>query len=383
MSPLLRAVSCAALAVLAACHPSTDGPLTGDTGTHVTDPVGELPEACRLPNVLGGPVDLGFPRHPERLPTTGTVVVTVLFGTYTDVTPQRTPAELLAVLSPGAEDLFHAMSYGQLDVVLEPHLQWLQLSGPSADYGAAIRTFDGHRDFLREGIAQADDVVDFSNTDLVLLVGPPSATGVPYGPAFVGFDAPAGRLEADGNVILNGVTSGADLLGWGSPWLNHEMGHTLGLPDLYSFAEPLGFTRPFSLMDLISGAAPELLAYERWHLGWIDDAQVLCDVFDQSVRLTPVEDAGGVKMAVVRIDDTTALVVESRRARGADVALPVEGVVVYVVDTSVASGGGPIRVVSGEVPLGPGASVEERGVTVEVVSSGRAGDVIRVGEGPR
>ena len=40
------------------------------------------------------------------------------------------------------------------------------------------------------------------------------------------------------------MASGSDLSAWaawgtGSYWLNHEMGHTLGLPDLYSH-NPVG-----------------------------------------------------------------------------------------------------------------------------------------------
>ena len=65
------------------------------------------------------------------------------------------------------------------------------------------------------------------------------------------------------------------------PWLNHELGHSMGLPDSYSYEGAGGFTRPFSLMDLINSVAPEFLAWERWQLGWLDDEQVRCNVLDR------------------------------------------------------------------------------------------------------
>lgn len=349
-----------------------------DSDSAIPEPVGADIEDCRLPNVNEGPVDLGAPPSELGLATRGTARVTVLFATYTDVVPERTPQQVFELVDPGAAQVFDDMSYGAFGIELAPHFEWLPLSGPASTYASAIREFEGHRDFLREAVALADDDVDFSQTDLVLLLGPPSATEVAFGPTWIGFDAPNGRIEADGNVIVNGITSGADLAFWGHLWLNHEMGHSLGLPDLYSFDKPTGFTRPFSLMDYIDSAAPEYFAYERWHLGWVDDAQVLCDALDQPLLLAPVERTGGTKLALVRINETTAVAVESRRAEGWDAGLLSDGVVVTVVDTSMATGAGPIRLRSGDVPLQAGESIDVRRTTIEVLDSRDDGDVVQL-----
>src|SRR5690606_12284097 len=133
----------------------------------------------------------------------------------------------------------------------------------------------------QEAVDLADAAVDFSQMDLVLVLTNPDATGIPYGRAFTGF---AGHgIQADGVTIANGITSGSDLLQWGHLRLNHEMGHSLGLPDLYAYpgsaaaeADQFAFTGEFSLMGNIFGQAPELTAIERWMLGWLEDEQVLC-----------------------------------------------------------------------------------------------------------
>lgn len=334
-------------------------------------------EPCRLAFNGGSAVGVGFPRPDPRLRTTGTVRAAVLFVRFSDVAPDRSPEDVFRVLSPGAEDFFSSVSYGQMNLVLEPHLVWLPLTRPASHYGAGIRTFAGHRAFLAEAVALADPDFDFATTDVVVVMSTPNASDVPYGPTWMGI--PGFELRADGNLITNGVTSGADLIGWGALWLNHELGHSMSLPDLYSFDEPRGFTRPFGVMDLISSEAPELLAWERWQLDWLQDDQVVCNPDPgTAIRLAPIETRGGTKAVVVRRGTSKVVVAESRRASGFDRRLTRGGVVVSVVNAALATGKGPIRVVNGQRALRPGQQVSTEGVTIEVLELTELGDVIRV-----
>lgn len=343
-----------------------------------SDPV----EACRLVEKAYRGVGLGFPRSSDRLRSTGTVNAAVLFADFPDVEANESPQKILDILSPTASDFFDAVSYGRMNLVLTPHLHWLRMGKPSAHYAEAMRDFEGHRDWLQEAIDLADDHVDFREADLVVVMATPEATKIGYGPTWTGLDREGGVLEADGARITNGITSGADLVGWGGLWLNHEMGHSLSLADLYAFGSPDGFTRPFSLMDLISGEAPEYLAYERWFLGWLDDDQIACLSESTEVRLEPIEAAGGLKAAIVPRSPTRAVVVESRRALGWDAELDREGAVVYVVDTTIASGKGPVRVANERRALQHGESVTVDGVEVRVVAADDEGDTVRVAFGP-
>lgn len=278
--------------------------------------------------------------------------------------------------APTATEFVAEVSNGGMQLVLEPHLEWLRMSQPSTVYASAITTFEQHRDWLQEAIDLADASVDFSGAELVLLIATPNAEAIAYGPTWLGFYGPGGALEADGVQITNGITSGADLLVWGGIWLDHELGHSLGLVDSYSFTEPTGFTRPFSLMDLISSSAPEYLAYERWLLGWLDDDRVACLPESATLLLAPIEQPEGLAAAMVPLSATRSLVVESRRALGWDHALTTPGAVVYTVDTNVASGSGPIRVLNGQQALAPGESLSVEGITIEVVDAGPAGDTV-------
>lgn len=348
-----------------------------ETGTETDEPLYPV-EPCRLgPGVTAG-IGLGFPRPPERLRSTGSVRAVVLFADFPDVNASMSPQEVFDILSPTASDFVDDTSYGAMQLVLEPHLEWLRMSKPSTEYTTAITANAPHRDWLQEAIDLADPNLDFSGAELVVLMATPNADAIGYGPTWLGYAGPGGALEADGAQIMNGITSGADLLYWGGIWLDHELGHSLGLVDSYSFTDPTGFTRPFSLMDLISSEAPEYLAYERWLLGWLDDTRIACLPESASLLLSPIEQAEGLAAIMVPLSANRSLVVESRRAIGWDQALVDVGAVVYTVDTNVASGSGPIRVLNGQQALGLGETLTAEGISVEVVSAGPQGDTVTV-----
>ncbi len=360
------------------------------TTTQPSDPIGlQDPSACYLNAPSGYEIHLGHSRPADRLPSTGTVEAVVLFADFQDVAANQTTEEIFSIISPGGEAFFNDQSYGKLELSFRPYHEWLRLSGPSTAYKEAIKTFSGHRDFLQEAIDLADASVDFTGADAVLVVSTPNATEVGYGPAFMGGSwGPDAYLSADGMAIKNGVTSGADLTYWGDLWYPHEMGHSLGLPDLYGALIPGrdGFTRPFSLMDDIGSSAPGYMGYSRWILRWLSDSQVACVVDDADVVLTPIENAEGLKIAVIPVSTSKALVVESRRAIGYDSSLNQEGVVVYYVNTEKSTqnhwnggpGQGPMEVLNDAKALLIGESVNYENITVTVLDSESSGDSVRI-----
>ena len=302
----------------------------------------------------------------------------VLFADFPDLSASMSPEQVMDILEPSSVDFLADISYGQFQLQLDPHLEWLRMSQPASEYAAAITAYAPHRDWLQEAVDLADASVDFSGAELVLLMAAPNAEQIAYGPTWLGHGGPGGALEADGAQIKNGITSGADLLHWGGLWLDHELGHSLGLVDLYSYSEPLGYTRPFDMMDLISSEAPEYLAYERWLLGWLEDERVACLPESAHVQLRPIEQPEGLAAVMVPLSPTRNLVVESRRALGWDQALADPGAVAYIVDSSIASGAGAIEVLNGQQALEPGDALRVEGVGVEVLEAGPEGDLVEL-----
>ncbi|MEM8859900.1 MAG: hypothetical protein AAGD96_16350, partial [Chloroflexota bacterium] len=349
---------------------------------------------CYLPLANFAGVGLGVPRYEGLMPSVGTVNAAVLFVDFEDVpADNRTPEDMFNILSPIAPDFFSTVSYGRMDLNLQPHLTWLRLSQPSAHYGAAVNGggFFAHRAFLQEAIDLADADVDFSTADTVVVISNPDAEAIPFGPAFQS-TIPGDGLFADGVEIVNGVTSGADLTYWGGIWLNHELGHNMTLPDLYAYDGDTGggwhrFVGPYSLMGLINGFAPEYFAIERWQLGWIDDEQIACQTTGEAtIALSAIEQPDGVKAHMVPLSRTSAIMVESRRYLGFDSSLIQRGALVYLVDSSVGSGAGPIKVLThvpsdlmrDGVPLAPNESLIYENVTITVLEANDDGDVIQV-----
>ena len=349
-------------------------------------------DACKLPPLSFTNVGLGLPNPAFKMPSVGDVKTIVLFADFSDVPASQTPEELLSVISPGAETYYAEMSYGRMNWKLQPHPVWLRLSQPSAHYGEGIRSYDGHLEFIQEAVALADADVDFSTADSVIVLVPPEASAIPYGPAFGA--SPGGGYSADGKIFANGATSGADLPGWGSYWLNHETGHMMGLPDLYAYQydpnnypDQHRFVGDFSLMGFIDGSAPGFFAFERWQLGWVDDAQIICQTTsDQTTTITPIETQGGIKAVIVPISESKALVVESRRPIGADAGLVKSGALVYLVDTSIYSGEGTIKVFPVleddpyrvQAPLAIGETITVEGITVTVMDANYQGDTVQI-----
>lgn len=374
--------------------------VSGGTGNVASANVTNVTVACSAPPSGAGNVQnckltnpqpefalaLGFPRGSKRMKLAGTVRVTVLFVDFPDVAATQTPQQVFAQISPTSENYYAAVSYGAMTLVYQPEFRWLRMSKASNTYGFGSLTFFQQKAYMEEAIALAGAGVDYSATDALLVVGTPNATALVNGPAFVANTGFA--IVAGGREIYNGATSGADLPVWGGYWANHEFGHALGLPDLYANTQPFHrLVGIFSMMGDIAGPAREFTAFERWIIGWVNDTQVACvTATGESVTtLSPIERAGGTKMAVVPLSTTTAVVAESRRPEGFDAGFT-GGVLVYFVDSSLSNSQGAMRVLpindtdvrKTSAILTPGGSITHLGATVRVLTSGASGDTVLI-----
>lgn len=359
---------------------------------------GTLYTNCKLPiaDGRGGVAIGGFPRYSDRLASTGTVKATILFVDFPDAVATKTIAQAYAFVS-GAASTFNEMSYGKMQYTMTPVMQWFRMSKNSTQY--SLSSGAGHLAYIKEAVALADSAVDFSTTDSLVIIANPDATGIGNtGPALGA--SPGNGVTADGHEMLNVVTSAYDLNTWNSIWLNHEVTHTLGLVDLYSYTpatntypDLLAYIGKFSYMGFNSftSNAPGLTAWERWVLGWLDDSQVLCtnprSSGEVNTLITPIGTSGGQKAVVIPVGDYKAVVVESRRASGIDANIAKTGALVYTVDTSKQTGQGPIQIYPKatssdpymiQSPLAVGESVTVLGVKIEVTAADSSGDTVHI-----
>ena len=260
------------------------------------------------------------------------------------------------------------------------------MSKSAASY-VPFNTFAAHKAYIQEAISLANANVDFSKYSSVLVVTDPKNSPSDIGPAFQS-NHTANSIPVDGTNIHNGVTSGRDMAFWPKGlWFCHEFGHNLGLPDLYSYTAPYHkFVGEFGLMGNQGGKSPEPFGWERWILGWINDNQVVCqgEVGNGAVTLTPIESVGGVKILTIPIDNKTTIVVESRRKLGYDKDLIKEGPLVYLVDASIRTGNGPLKVLpineadptKYQATMSIAQTITYQGITITYTAKTANGDVI-------
>ncbi|WP_030185646.1 M6 family metalloprotease domain-containing protein [Streptomyces sp. NRRL S-813] len=299
----------------------------------------------------------------------------MIFLSFPDSTPRTTPAEIAADHFPATSQFYARASYGRFALRPHPLKHWIRMPRPSTAYAM-------HRDwnpadraaYLHDALAAADREVDFSRYRVVYFVADPDAPGVDSDATkVVNLDTP---LRADHTEIRRVVTvferHPPDRL-----VLAHETGHVFDLPDLYHRpSDNKGdwdtYVGDWDLMGSQFALSPDLFAWHKWKLGWLDPRQVACVRGTGPTRLTlePVEvgpagadvpDAqspatgaagppmfglgGGTKLAVVRTGSDSALAFEVRESLGSDIAGCREGVLVYRVRSETESGGGPVQVI--------------------------------------
>jgi hypothetical protein len=127
--------------------------------------------------------------------------------------------------------------------------------------------------------------------------------------------------------------------------IEHELGHSFGWP--HSGTALAGDDRYTSAIDLMSNSAaprstrpdrrdgPWPLAINLLDAGWLadDELQIIGNSEGGAeLRLVPLDTTGGVRLAVLPVDEHRVLTLEFRRPAGFDDHLPHAGVAVHVVD---------------------------------------------------
>lgn len=391
-----------------------DGRLNRDQSAYVTGASGTptgIGGGCRPRGVEH--TTAGFPLPRWAAPSTGKLRVAVLFMDFADAQASHTTQREARLGLPYLEEFLESSSYGLLDVEVKPHHVWLRAEKPYAEYVSEIRAANYALTLLNQeatehAVELADDEVDFSTVDLVLVAFPSSH-----------FLSGSGQLG--GTVLADGVEiatvrvnseplaepTGSDgLQPWGFAGA-HEIIHALGLPDLRPDFVADAYRRStrsddkrwinanFGPMNLLSwfpahyndrrlqyeqlrsdGStqkdyaahlhALEMLAWSRWQLGWLGSSQTRCvedGDSEATVALTPVaQPDDGIAMVAIQLSSHEVIVVESRRRLGYDRTdqhpirhiwsgtvqkLVAEGVLVYTVDTQLGSGWLPTRVAGG------------------------------------
>ncbi|KAF5698295.1 hypothetical protein FMUND_15132 [Fusarium mundagurra] len=131
-------------------------------------------------------------------------------------------------------------------------------------------------------------------------------------------------------------------------------------------------------MGDVSGIAPDFFARDKLRMGWLNDEAVDC-VSERGTTehtLTPLElktSEKDIKVVVIAVNQTSALVAEARIPEGIDSGVCAPGVLLYTVDTSVKAGYGPLSVLDatpGPSGCGTGSAYYKNDGTLSLVPAG-------------
>jgi len=372
---MMLPLAAAALAVLSACpiayampplhrpddfdnnNGTTNG--TTDGNSTSTDPMA----ACKLPAHMNVWLSSGFAPTFDCVPSQGTIRGFMIFVDFPDASAnasEASPKELYDSLVPAASDWVQTSSYGQLSLdITADTSKFHRMPAPTTSYGWTAMTSEMHTQYIRDAVDAYLEGQELPKAvDVLYVMAPPSAQT--FFNSLTSSFRPTVRSKSGDEVTIaqRACTMGVDVYGptTGYRTLVHETGHTMCLADYYPTdrMNPLGyFVAGFSLMGDSTQPGPDHFAWDKWRMGWLPDTAVECvgvsDMMTTRHVLTPMEQkprAGETQAVVIAVSDTKALVAEARTQSGVDDQLCGPGVLLYTVNTQVASGMGPIRVLN-------------------------------------
>jgi M6 family metalloprotease-like protein len=265
----------------------------------------------------------------------------------------------------------------------------------------------GHVAFAEEVVKAISGKIDVRNSDMLLIVVPEGTDlgVVEQGPVPI---TQNGFWHRNATTLSPGLTS-ENAERQFNLWFSHPMGvlHELyhvgpGLEDHMGDAHDslAGLSKEDHLgtgqWGLMSSGQTDLLAWEKWYLGFMKSKQVRCAPKTESTThwLAPSTVKTELeKLLVIPLSRYEAIVVESMRARGLNYKLQQssEGALVYHLNTSEPRRDYAYRLLSSEDrgltylpfrladwPLKSGESLIFKGVQISILEAGEFGDVIEV-----
>lgn len=339
----------------------------------------------------------GFPMSRYRdVESKGAIKIAVIYVQFPDAKPSESLSTLHQRIESHVYGIYNEMSFGALSVDLVASSDWIMMDKPSTSYNIlqSEAKYSSVVKFVTEAVSKADPGIDFTDIDAVAVFSTELADGV------------AGDFQwtlqeriptNEGRGIISTVITGGEW--WrvdSDPMaLAHELGHVLGLQDLYygdssdAFEDAHKFVGNFDLMGtgLSVSAAPTLFGWDRWRLGWIDDSQVVCASPSEGtqVDINALQSDAGVILLVIPLSSTRVIVVESRRAVGWDQHLVESGALVYLVDANIETAEGPIKILAGgpsdgfdSAPLSAGEYTDALAYTITSLEAATWGDRIYI-----
>jgi M6 family metalloprotease-like protein len=371
-------------------------------------------ELCRLKHSESEKVRAwkGFPSQSQtqdfednRVPAPGKVIQ--IIPIYSSDAPKsgKSPYQDYKYYIDAARQYFNYINDGPDKVIVNVLNEYILFPKPIAPYGVTHGKDDAKSlEFIQDAVTAVDEKIDFTESDFRLFVvpaGTPSAIiseqGFPFAKSNEGFISNLAIAQPINFRFAPDNTVGAEL---GSlEMFFHEFYHPgMNLGDNHGTnSSEYDENRGMGQFGLMSSGNGDLLAWQKWFLGFTEDSQIRCVDKNQPSTNWIAPSSVKTKMAkivVIPITKTKSLVIESIRAKGLSYRYPTVslGALVYEVDIADTRHEYGYKVFypdsrrpnSGsrypmeDAPLKLGESLTYEGVKITNVEWGEFGDVIKV-----
>ena len=340
----------------------------------------------------------GFPRH-TIAQKTGTVKWALIPLDFADLSGEANFRARVDEQMKLTSEWFETVSEGKFKVEWVVADKWVRLPNPSSNYQInrsdnLDRVPNGLK-LWNDAMTQSDKVFDFTGIQTVNFILPKgqnflqeTSQGFPWDDAVKKFVTNEGSVAS---FSIAGKFNDSDKREYWGYWI-HEFGHSMALPHIGSSRDP----NPFTGLDIMGGQdgeARELSGWMRFVAGWLSDERVYCQELSAlrstDITLIPLsERESGIKMVVIPVSETKAVIIESRRENKFSCKMPStrSGVLVYTYDGTLmhaenffhpVTPEGRVNESSSSCPVVPkpnpilykGEKISIEGITVEVIDS--------------
>jgi M6 family metalloprotease-like protein len=246
---------------------------------------------------------------------------------------------------------YSTVSEGKLKIEWVVLDKWVTVPGKSTDYvtplSANLNSSSNNEKLFKDALKSADPFFNFTNVKTINFLLPEAQTvvkesiqGFPWDKALQGSITNEGPISSFS--MAGAIFSKPDREIW-SYWA-HEFGHAIAIPHVGASRN----ASPFQVMDIMgndSGITRELSGWLRFVAGWMPNEKIFCKSKDNlkqtNLTLVPLSSQkDGVKMAVIPVSDTKAVIIESRRSSKFSCKNPIikDGVLVYTYDAKLSHG---------------------------------------------
>jgi hypothetical protein len=304
----------------------------------------------------------GFPRPKEAIYPSGKAKVLVipfqydswLFTTKVSTLTNRTVSDLDALkkVNKEVEDLVKQLSGNsfELEITILPESEWPILD-PKESFSAAplVDNFGP----IKKMIAQNDGKIDFEKYDSYVFVSALQAPIPAIGQATYSTDVETSKGTAKKLVLMSTYWTSANIY-------FHELGHSMfGLEDLYLFKADAVDWLPNDLRVILNWdmmANSELRALTNWNrflMGWLADSDVRCltDQAQTTHYLSDISIRNQPKVVLINIEPGVTLAAEPRLWGDT------HSLLVYLIDTNISHGEGPLRSLNNLISVGESREV--------------------------